>query len=276
MSEPTAGRRTLNLASFNTLSGRRVPDGRFDAEAFREAIRALDELAGGLDVLALQEVERQQPRTASADLPALAAQALGDGQVTVRYVPTVAGTPGMPGWTPMHHEDGQDLTVPDGPSYGLALLSRRPVVQWRVLTMRPPRGRWPVAVPANPPLLWIADEPRVAVAAVLQDPQVTVCATHLSFVPGVNVRQLRQLTRWLRQLPQPVLLMGDLNLPGAMPRLVTGWTPLVEGPTYPSPHPRLQLDHVLASRLPSDVTTTGRVLVSAISDHRPVAVSFTG
>ena len=52
-------------------------------------------------------------------------------------------------------------------------------------------------------MILLRDEPRVLLAAILDTPygDVTVAATHLSFVPGWNVRQLRSSVRALRTLP---------------------------------------------------------------------------
>ncbi len=82
--------------------------------------------------------------------------------------------------------------------------------------------------------------------------------THLSFVPGYNVRQLRALVRWVARMPGPVFLLGDLNLPGALPRLVTGWRQLARQPTYPAYGPRVQFDHVLAHGWAEDGATRRR------------------
>ena len=80
---------------------------------------------------------------------------------------------------------------------------------------------------------------------------VVVANTHLSFVPGWNVAQLREIVRWARTLPGPRVLLGDLNLPGPVARLTSRWTPAGRLATYPSWKPRVQLDHVLLDGLPS-------------------------
>jgi endonuclease/exonuclease/phosphatase family metal-dependent hydrolase len=127
-------------------------------------------------------------------------------------------------------------------------------------------------VPGSRGLTHVADEPRIALAAVVAGPRgpVTVVTAHLSFVPGWNVRQVRAITRWARSLPGPRLLIGDLNLPGPVPSLVSGWTRLARAPTYPSWRPRVQLDHVLADR-PTTVTRVDAVQLP-VSDHCALVV----
>jgi len=265
---------TVRLASVNLFSGRSLRDGSIDHDRVTAAVAALD-----ADVLALQEVDHGQPRSAGADQAGLVAAATGS--VVHRFVPLVAGTPGEPGWRPADAA----APPPDGPSYGIALVSRRPVTSWHVLTLDPPRGRWPIPIPGRPPrLLWISDEPRAVVAAVLAKPRLVVACTHLSFVPGVNVRQLLRARRWLEALAQrdglPVVLLGDLNLPGRLPARITGWTPLVTGPTYPATTPRAQVDHVLAHGLSSaaraPAARAGRVVELPFSDHRAVLTDLPG
>ncbi len=73
-------------------------------------------------------------------------------------------------------------------------------------------------------------------------------------------------------MPGPRFLIGDFNLPGAVPRLVTGWTQLGRLPTYPSWRPRVQLDHVLADQ-PMPVQCV-RALRLAVSDHCALVVDL--
>jgi endonuclease/exonuclease/phosphatase family metal-dependent hydrolase len=257
--------RRIRLGSLNLLSGRSLQDGRADPALLAAALAMLD-----VDVLALQEVDRFQPRSGGVDQAALAAQVLGAS--CHRFVATVAGTPGEAGWRAGRLDGG---AAEPGPSYGIAVISRLPVQQWRVLPLGRARGRFPLLLPTRPPKVrWMPDEPRAIVAAVLADPAITVTAGHLSFVPGVNVRQLRQVRRWAGGLPAPRLLLGDLNLPGGLPARITGWTPLVDSPTFPAPAPRLQLDHVLAEGLPRGTRAHARVLELPVSDHRAVLVDL--
>jgi endonuclease/exonuclease/phosphatase family metal-dependent hydrolase len=172
--------------------------------------------------------------------------------------------------------------VPDGPTYGIGLVSRLPVLAWRVRRLGASRAVLPMPLPGpagRPRLLLVPDEPRAAVAAVVDAPggPVTVVSTHLSFAPHVSVQQLLGLRRWLRSLPAPVVVAGDLNLPGPVPRWLTGWTPLASGRTYPAADPRVQLDHLLlagaggSTRAPAGDGGPGRPgRPGPVSDHLPL------
>lgn len=289
----------LRLASFNALSARSLRDGRVRPGVLAEALAGLD-----VDVLALQEVDRHQPRSGQSDQAAEVACALGAAH---RFVPTVLGTPGLPGWLPGIRPGTTTDGVPaggrdeggcgaevggaegsaggsaasgsgeEGPAYGIALVSRRPVLRWAVVGLSGARGRYPLLVPGprGSRVDWLRDEPRAAVAAVLADPLLTVACAHLSFVPGWNVHQLRRVIGWLATFPGPRLLLGDLNLPGRLPARLTGWTPLVTAATYPAPAPRLQLDHLLADGLPAGTRVSGAAAVTLpVSDHRAIVAGL--
>ena len=93
----------------------------------------------------------------------------------------------------------------------------------------------------------VRDEPRVAVTAVVDGPSgpFTVCTTHLSFVPGWNRRQLRRVMAALDGTPEPLVLLGDLNMLRGPAARVSGLRPLVAERTFPVHRPLRQLDHVL-------------------------------
>ncbi|MEU8660654.1 endonuclease/exonuclease/phosphatase family protein, partial [Actinoplanes philippinensis] len=178
----------MRLATFNLLHGRSLSDGTVHADRIHAAVTDLD-----ADVLGLQEVDRAQPRSGLLDLTALAADALGAS--THRFAAAVVGTPGQT-WQPWH--SGADI---GHPQYGIALVSRFPVRRWQITELPAAPVRSPVYVPGGG-LLLLRDEPRVLLAAVLDTPAgpLTVATTHLSFVPGWNVRQLRAAVRALRGL----------------------------------------------------------------------------
>jgi len=157
---------------------------------------------------------------------------------------------------------------PGGTAYGIALLSRLPLEEAETVLL-PQSGR---------------DEPRVALVAGLADGgrRLTVAGTHLSFVPGPNVGQLRALQRHLDERGGPRLLLGDLNLWWPAVRLLSrpGWRPLVHGGTFRnrppgSPAPLVQLDHVLAAGAGAGLRPRHRRIVSGpASDHRAVVVEL--
>ena len=246
----------MRVATFNLLHGRSLADGLVQPERLTEAVRAI-----GADVLALQEVDRGQERSGQRDLTAEAAEAMG--ATWRRFEPTVLGTPGEQ-WRPCRpgEDDG-------GPAYGVALLSRLPVLRFGVVHLPASPVRSPIVLPGpRPRVVLLEDEPRAAIVAVVehQGVRVTVAATHLSFVPGWNVRQLRLLRRELQSWPRPVILAGDLNLPGSVPAATIGWRRAVRAATYPTGKPKVQLDHVLVGLGRATVVGAG-VLSLAISDH---------
>ncbi|HLZ38339.1 MAG TPA: endonuclease/exonuclease/phosphatase family protein, partial [Mycobacteriales bacterium] len=238
----------VRVATANLLHGVSPSDGRCDLTRLRAAVAAVD-----ADALALQEVDVRQPRSGLVDQAAEAAAAAGAADW--RFVPVLGDGAGA------------------GGGYGIALLLRVPVREWRVLPLGRARLPAPIWLPVERRFVPALDEPRVAVAALLDG--MSVVATHLSFVPGANVRQLRRLTGWAAQLPGPVLLLGDLNLPGALPQLIAGpgWRALGRLPTYPTLRPRVQFDHVLAhGPLPAVCAVASIPL--PVSDHRALVVTL--
>jgi endonuclease/exonuclease/phosphatase family metal-dependent hydrolase len=260
----------VRVATFNLLHGQSLTDGTVDADRLRHDIATLD-----ADVLGLQEVDRGQPRSNCLDEAAEAAAAVGGG-AAYRFVPTMIGTPGEE-WTAA--VDGDEDRRGE-PAYGIALVTRLPVLRWQVRRLTAAPMRSPVPDPGTTAQLTFAhDEPRAMLAAVVEGPHgpLTVATAHLSFVPGWNAWQLRQVCRELCDLPAPRLLLGDLNIPGRVAGVLSGWHMLATNlPTYPSPDPQFQLDHVLADgadgRPPLVVSADTHAM--RISDHRALVVEL--
>lgn len=252
----------MRLATFNVLHGRSLDDGLVTADRFRAALAAVD-----ADVVGLQEVDLDQPRSGGLDLTALAAEALGASDH--RFAAAVVGTPGE-----AFRPAGPDFAsgANEEPQYGVALVSRFPVRRWLIHRLPAAPTRSPVPVGGR--IMMLPDEPRVLLAAVVDTPHgpVTVATTHLSFVPGWNVRQLRRAVRALRALPGPRMLVGDLNLPSGVARVVSGWRVAAKLPTYPSMAPRIQLDHILVDPLFPITVLGAETPATGISDHRPLVV----
>ena len=284
-------------------------------EPLRLAVAALD-----ADVIGLQEVDVAQPRSSLAHQVRAVAEALDAPHWRFApSVSGTPGEPGWQPATASQDQTSHPLTVhphvaerhkgagdadrgsarerhdaPDGlahasdhhdvttlgPLYGVGLVSRLPVLEWRTTRFDAAPWSLPLLVPGDrrPQVIRVADEPRAAIAAVVQggDGPFTVATVHLSFVPGYNVRQLRQLRKWLAGLPRPLVLLGDFNLPGALPSRITGWQPLLRAATYPSMRPRVQLDHALAdgltpAQLAGAVATVHRL---PVSDHAALTVDM--
>jgi endonuclease/exonuclease/phosphatase family metal-dependent hydrolase len=88
--------------------------------------------------------------------------------------------------------------------------------------------------------------------------------THRLFSPV----QLMRLVRRLASEQAPTVIAGDLNMPGPVTGLAVGYSPAVNGRTFPARRPVVQLDHILTSR---DVRASdGEVLPPGGSDHRAI------
>ncbi len=263
---------TLRVGSYNILHGMRVLGGarEGDTDALRAAVAALD-----VDVLGMQEVDAAQPRSAMADQTAVAADTLGAAHW--RFVPTVVGTPGPA--ADFRASTADDVAAAargqfTAPLYGVGLVSRIPVREWRHMIMPPAPMTLPLLVPGNPRprILRVPDEPRAAVAVVLDLPTpVTVATVHLSFVPVANIRQLRRVRDWLATMPRPMVLLGDFNMPGRIPARVTRWHQVELGPTYPVFRPRVRFDHILTDGLRA---TRADVHPLPVSDHCAVTATL--
>jgi endonuclease/exonuclease/phosphatase family metal-dependent hydrolase len=249
----------VRLATFNVLHGRAPADGRVDLDRFASAITTLD-----ADVLALQEVDRAQPRSGGADLTAVAAEA---GAYTgARFVPALRGEPGS--WRP-----ATDADVDGSPAYGVALLSRLPVLSQRTVRLPALRLPVPVVFSGRRRVQVVRDEPRVAAVARLAtgDGELTVVSTHLSFLAGWNLLQLRRLVRGLAGEAR-LVVAGDLNLATDQVVRASRLRPLAAGATFPAHAPVRQIDHLLAR---GPVTGTGaRVWDLPLSDHRALSVEL--
>ncbi len=253
----------VRLATLNLLNGMSLKDGTVSPARLTTAVQALR-----ADVVGLQEVDRFQPRSHSADLTEQVAAAMDTPYW--RFVPALMGTPGGT-WRPALDDDDASTTA----AYGIGLVSRWPVVSWHVTRLAASPLRSPVLIPGSKQLIWLQDEPRVGLAAVVETPhgQMTIATTHLSFVPLWNGKQLRTLTADLARLPGPRVLLGDLNMPPPFPRTLTGWRVLAKAATYPAWEPRIQLDHVLGSGDLPPVTAVEAPEL-AVSDHRGLLVEL--
>ncbi len=199
----------------------------------------------GPDVVALQEVDKGTLRSGGVDQ----AEALAE-------------------LTGLSHHAHFRATTLFGGDYGLAVISRFPIVQTRRVRLPTFRG----------------DESRALARAVLdvEGLEISVYVTHLSHLPhrsALRAEQAEAILRRVRRDPRPALLMGDLNDAPTSPallllrqRFACAFTRAGEGNdrTYPLPFPLadLRLDYVLASD--AFVPRRAFVVREVASDHFPV------
>ncbi|HEX2214254.1 MAG TPA: endonuclease/exonuclease/phosphatase family protein [Mycobacterium sp.] len=252
----------MRMATFNILHGRSLHDGVVHPDRLVESVKQLD-----ADILALQEVDLDQPRSGMADLTAVVAEAMG--AVSHRFVAAISGTPGATWMAATGDEQ------PGTAAYGIALLSRYPAQTWQVLRLPRIPTRFPMYLPGPNRVQIVDEEPRAAMVGELETPlgPLTVVNTHLSFVPGWNRVQLRRLVRDMRGFPAPRVLMGDLNMaPPAVARW-SGLRPLATALTFPNHEPDRQLDHILTDDGGLHVDQCCAPTLS-ISDHRALVVDI--
>src|SRR3954465_6168689 len=145
----------IRLATFNILHGRSVHDGAVHADRLVDSIKELDP-----DILALQEVDLDQPRSGMSDLTAVAAEAMG--AISHRFVAAIAGTPGATWMAAPGREQ------PGTAAYGIALLSRFLAETWQVVRLPRIPVRFPMYLPAPGRIQVVNEEPRAALVGRLQ------------------------------------------------------------------------------------------------------------
>ncbi|HVV75440.1 MAG TPA: endonuclease/exonuclease/phosphatase family protein [Mycobacteriales bacterium] len=248
--------------TFNILHGMSPRDGVVEPGRLAELIEATRP-----DVLALQEVDRWHQRSGDVDFTAVAAAAMGARDS--RFAATVLGAPNAV-WT-----GRTGAAQPQAAEYGIALLSTLPVAGWQVTKLPRLGVRVPVRSTVDGRVFIAHDEPRVAITAQLGEPgTLAVTATHLSFIPAWNRRQLRRLMQVISATPGPHVVMGDLNMSTAAAARVSGWRSLVSAPTFPVGDPTRQLDYVLTN---SDLSVAAaRAMPARLSDHLALVVDVVG
>ncbi len=247
----------MRLATWNILSGAPLREGAnlFDA---------INQYA--VDILAIQEVDHLQER--SFGLKTVEAIAERCGFSYWIFAPALIGTPGSHYSVPTNHIthlEKIELTT----SYGVGLLSKVPVSHFEVLRLKKAPYGLPllVASPKGQRVMFVPDEPRVAIAAILEDGTVVVTA-HLSFVPPFNSLQLRKIRKWAEGLGDRVIYLGDFN---ALIFGKAGLQSLNKQKSYPGWNPKLKFDFILSDEFqgaPVDLPYLG------VSDHKPLGIEI--
>ncbi|MGB5673610.1 MAG: endonuclease/exonuclease/phosphatase family protein [Gemmatimonadota bacterium] len=233
----------VRILAYNIKHGLGM-DGKVDLERVASVIRSVQP-----DVVTLQEIDSVTSRTGLED------QATRLGELT--------GMQAMFGGF-MDYRGGR---------YGMALLSRYPVVEWE--NHRLPDGA----------------EPRTALAARVQllkpgygqGPQVVVVGVHLYANTEERLAQAARLVELFADETAPVVLAGDFNsIPDSkVIRLLEdagGWQrPAKEGQafTFPSETPDREIDFILFRPGSRFAVREHRVVEETVaSDHRPVLLEL--
>ena len=135
------------------------------------------------ELIALQEVDVHQDR--SGDGNQIKEFAASIGAQYWAFAPAMYGTPGER-WRPIEETIifDQSSVIPKSAMYGIGMISKIPVKKWHRVNL----GKAPLGLPLlvagdkRPRMIYVSDEPRLALVAELENGS-TVATTHLSFVP---------------------------------------------------------------------------------------------
>ena len=238
------------------------------------------------DVYGFQEVDHFLPRSGTRPQMRDIAEALGTRHWAMGS--SVIGTPGE-SWRKKHSHEPEIITGDSThaelmhESYGIGIVSKIPVRSWHRLNLGNSPLGLPLIVPGDetgkgkPRFIYVKDEPRLALAAVLENGW-TVVNTHLSFVPFFNLVQLKRVKKWALSLAQETntrpLILGDLNLPKNLPIAFSSWKSLVSANTYPSWGAKIQFDYLLVPEAPAGGFQVLPISTTGISDHLPLSVEI--
>jgi len=274
----------VRITSWNLLHGMAIPpQDSADPEALQRAIQSLES-----DVFAFQEVDHFLPRSNSRPQMRDIAES-----ITARdwaMGPSVIGTPGE-SWRKKHEHEPEIITNASSHSelmhetYGIGIVSKIPVLSWHRLNLGNSPLGLPLIVPGDetgkgrPRFIYVKDEPRLALAAVLEN-GYTVVNTHLSFVPGFNLAQLRRVKKWALEIAESTgtraIVLGDLNLPKNLPIVASKWKSLVTQNTYPSWGAKIQFDYLLSPDLAFGEFSVRNFAPTGVSDHLPIGIEIFG
>jgi endonuclease/exonuclease/phosphatase family metal-dependent hydrolase len=221
-----------------------IAAGHGDLDGIARAIRAEDP-----DIVALQEVDvRWSERSGFADQAAELGAALG-----------------------MHVRFGAIYSMPSQAEFGLAILSREPIVEFTNHVIPRLSTQTEAAEPAPMPGFLEA-------VVRIGGERLHVFNTHLDYRADPRVREV-QVARMLELMDEgsePVILMGDLNARPDAAELQPLLAPFTDawgiatgaGWTYPGAMPDRRIDYILLSDRFRVIDA--HVPATRASDHRPV------
>ncbi|HET9065572.1 MAG TPA: endonuclease/exonuclease/phosphatase family protein [Gemmatimonadales bacterium] len=229
----------LRIATYNIRHGAGM-DNVVALERTAATLRRLD-----AEIIGLEEVDENVRRSGSIDEAATLGTLLG-----------------------MQHAFAEFMDY-DGGRYGLALLSRHPIIA----TER-------IALPDGP------EEPRAALRATIVLPgndTIDVVVVHFDWLANdaARYRQATTLIGRLTERPRPWIVLGDFNdTPGS--RTLRLFRNLVEPApkladsslTFSSTSPTKEIDFIFGSRGDWDVDWVTAITEPMASDHRPVVAAM--
>lgn len=234
---------TFRVMTYNIHHGEGV-DGKLDLERIAALVK--QERA---DVVALQEVDRNVPRSGKQDIAARLAELTG-----------------------MQHVFGKNIDL-NGGEYGNAVLSRFPIFEHK-------QTRYRVS---------ISGEQRGLLEAVLKvhEMELRLLCTHLDFKKA-DAERLANVAEALEHLAagkptRPAIWCGDFNAPpqspthkAVMEQMADCWPLAGEGPgfTIPVKLPAARIDYVFIEKNSPLKPKRAWVPRSTASDHLPVVVEF--
>lgn len=229
---------SLRLVAYNIKHGRGM-DGKVDLARIADVIKPLHP-----DLVALQEVDEKCTRSGGIDQAAELGKLLG-----------------------MEHRFGHFMEFQGG-RYGLAVLSRHPILETRRHELAP------------------GAEPRCALEVVVQPfspgPRLSFLSIHHDWTrEDLRVAQVRDLLQAITPRPHPVVLAGDFNAqPGAASLALLReagflFTDKKGAKTFSSTDPRIEIDYIMTRGLSFDTVPRCEVIAERMaSDHRPILTTI--
>ncbi len=233
----------VRILSYNVKHGLGMDD-RVDLERIASVIRLLEP-----DIVTLQEIDSVVARTGFEDQAAVLGELTGMRAVFGGF---------------MDYQGGR---------YGMALLSRYPIVEWE--NHRLPDGAEPRSV--------LVARIELLRPGYGQAPRLVVVGVHLYATPEERYAQASRLIEVLSDERSPVVLAGDFNsTPDSdVIRLLEaegGWErPRKSGDrlTFPSDVPDREIDFIMFRPADRFVVREHRVVAETeASDHRPVLLEL--
>ena len=226
---------TLRVLSYNIHHGCDTAE-QLQLKGMAKVIRQ-----SGADIVGLQEVDSLCRRSGQTNQTRILGKLTGLEHAFVRHFPY------------------------DGGSYGLALLSRYPILS---VTNK----RLPVGLKNNGSTVALL----CATVQPAAGKTVEVWVAHLDYrSERSRLRQAVLLDSMIRETTRPLMLIGDLNAPPADSAIRLLQKQLQNGGsdggfTYPVADPVRKIDYILVDKQHFSISDGAKVLPVFYSDHRPV------